>query len=221
MVHMANLDLDTNCTKLWTQTRTPPAPSTITASVTRIFKALFLTHACSSFGWCKHTVITLAHERAARAIRNTFKMPQQWSDKIKQTLEHHAIRCELVYTTKGQGHVFSESVLNHKTECPPSHAWARWRNLREEGSQHCTASLCQNLTETSLWVVQRHWSSFLGMVCPREIHKRKQVGYYKMAFHDNCAFLVSNLLLQCIKWGKLLTNRKYLSHKFSLIVFHT
>lgn len=33
------------------------------------------------------------------------------------------------------------------------------------------------------------------------------------------AFLVSNLLPQCAKWGKLLTNRKYLSHKFSLVIF--
>lgn len=66
-----------------------------------------------------------------------------------------------------------------------------------------------------------HWSSFLGMVCTREVHKRKQVSHYKMAFNDYCAFLVSNLFLQRIKWGKLLTNRMHLSHKFSLIVFYT
>lgn len=60
----------------------------------------------------------------------------------------------------------------------------KMKEWEEECDQQCTTSLCQNLTETSLWVVHMHWSSFLGMVCTREIHKRKQVGYYKMAFHD-------------------------------------
>lgn len=92
---------------------------------------IFLTHACSSFGWCKFRVIIWVHKRAVRPIKNTFKILQQWSYKIKQTLEHHAIRCERVYSTKGQGHVFSNSVLNHKPGHPSSHAWTKWKNLRK------------------------------------------------------------------------------------------
>lgn len=132
MLPTANHDLDPKCPSLWSPSQDSSSSLYHSASViSRIFKTLILTHACGSFGWCKHTVITWVYERAVRAIRSTFEMPQQWRDKIKQTLEHHAIRCELVYTIEVQGQASSTSVPNHETAGPPSHAWAKWRNRRK------------------------------------------------------------------------------------------
>lgn len=122
-----------------------------------------------------------------------------------------------VYTAKRQGHVFSKSVLTHKPVCPSPRAWAK-RNIPRK-------NVATNALPPSAETSQKHlfgwpvytglhfWGRFFWTVRTRKAQERKQeeAGCYRTAFREYCAFLVSELFLQCVAWGKLLTKRKSLS----------